>query len=206
MRRADASSKHDVGGSVYSRDVMVKTTNRPKLSSALTAEEFSSWYWLSEELQQFSRRAGISANGVKSVLTARVRAHLAGELFSEPTVRKLPVKQLTGDLEGDTLIPAGHRCTQHLRAWFTDQVGPSFRFDSAMRDFFAANTGDSTLGDALEHWRATRTDAPRPISEQFEYNRFTRAWRSAHPESDREELLAAWRDYRDKPMDQRSRA
>ena len=64
----------------------------------------------------------------------------------------------------------------------------------------------TTLGDALSHYRATRGSGPDDIDAQFEFNRFTRTWHDRHPGGDRAALLAAWRDYRARPVDERGRA
>ena len=104
------------------------------------------------------------------------------------------------------MIPAGQRCSQELRAWFKERIGPDFHFDAEMRAFFAGADGTQTLAGAVEHWHRTRGSVPGEIGTQFEYNRFTRAWHSAHPGGTREALLAAWTLYRSRPVDERGRA
>jgi len=179
--------------------------SRPPLGAALSAAEFVRWYWLKEELQAFARRLGIRAAGSKEVLTARIAATLAGTSFTEPRAVARGGRQLSGTLSAGTVIPKGQRCSQSVREWLVQQVGPSFHFDEAMRDFFEESDGTQTLGDAVKHWHATRDASPRSISAQFEYNRFTRAWHAAHPEGTREDLLSAWNDYRSRPIDERGR-
>lgn len=61
-----------------------------------------------------------------------------------------------------------------MRRWLTAAAGPSFRFDGAMREFFAAADGYTTLGDAVVHWHRTRSEPARAIDPQFELNRFSR--------------------------------
>lgn len=179
-------------------------SDRPALLADLPGSEFGRWYWLKKELEDFARSLGLSTAGSKTLLTARIRSHLDGTPFAEPPSRRAgPSAQLTGELSHRTVIPAGHRCTQPIRAWFEEQVGPAFRFDAAMRDFFAAANGTQTLADALAHWHARRDRGPQQIDGQFEYNRFTRAWRRDHPTGGRAELLAAWWNYRNRPIDAR---
>jgi hypothetical protein len=114
-----------------------------------------------------------------------------------------PGQQLAGSLHCRTIVPAGQRCSQVLRAWFQEEVGPGFRFDAPMREFFNAADGTTTLGDALAHWHSSRHDAPREISGQFEFNRFTRRWHREHPDGNRADLLSAWQVYRSLPRDER---
>lgn len=182
-------------------------SERPPLTRELTGAELLRWYWLKEELTRFARTLGIRATGSKELLTQRIAAYLDGRTFTEPAVvRTARSKQLSGVLAGHTVIPAGQRCSQVVRGWFIEQLGPSFRFDKAMRDFFASTDGTQTLTDALDHWYATRDMQQQDPGAQFEYNRFTRSWHEQHPDGSRQELLAAWREYRNRPIDERGRA
>lgn len=110
---------------------------------------------------------------------------------------------LTEPLTAATVIPAGQRCSQQLRAFFTAEIGAGCRFDAAMRYFIADGAG-RTLGDAIQHWHATHAEEPREIGAQFELNRFLRDWHAAHPGAGREAALAAWRDHRSRPVDGRA--
>ena len=184
------------------------TSSRPDPTASLDGREFLRWYWLKSELQQFARALGISATGRKEDITARIAAVLGGEP-APPPIRRAPRKsgqQLAGPVHAGTVVSAGQRCSQVLRAWFHAEVGPGFRFDEPMREFFTAADGTTTLGDALALWHSSRHGAPREISGQFEFNRFTRRWHREHPGGDRRDLLAAWQVYRSLPRDERRRA
>lgn len=182
-------------------------SGRPELTRQLSGAEFLRWYWLKDEVVGFARDLGLRASGPKDLVVRRVAAALDGVAYVEPAPARSPGgAQLAGDLSRDTVIPAGQRCSQAVRAWFVTQVGGGFAFDSPMRAFFAAADGTTTLGDALSHYRATRGSGPDDIDAQFEFNRFTRTWHDRHPGGDRAALLAAWRDYRARPVDERGRA
>lgn len=177
---------------------------RPSLSPSLTGAELRRWYWLKDELLAFARVIGVSTRGGKQELTARLAAALDGEPPQPPTSPSRPAAAaLAGPLTAATVIPAGQRCSQQLREFFTAEIGAGFRFDAAMRDFIADGAG-RTLGDATRHWHATRGDEPREIGAQFELNRFLRDWHAAHPGASREAALAAWRDHRSRPADGRT--
>lgn len=182
-------------------------SHRPPLDEGITGAEFGRWYWLKEELVVFARRLGIPASGSKQDLADRIRGRLDGEAVeATPVTSRRAGRQLSGTLSSDTVIPPGQRCSQAVREWLVREAGDRFHFDAPMRAFFADADGTTTLGDALAHYRSTRSAGPREIDAQFEYNRFTRAWRSAHPDRPRSELLAAWREYRDTPVGVRGRA
>lgn len=92
--------------------------------------------------------------------------------------------------------------SRHLREWFEAELGPGFRSDRHLREFLRGGAG-RTLGEAADHYLATR-DAPQAeIEPQLELNRFTRAWWAANPHGTREQLLEAWREYRDTPVELR---
>ncbi|HRL50096.1 MAG TPA: DUF6434 domain-containing protein [Propioniciclava sp.] len=186
---------------------MTSPKRRPTLSPDMSGAELRRWYWLRNELVDFARTLGVTTTGTKTLLTQRLAHALDGVPSTEPArTRQRRTAALSGSLTAQTVIPSGQRCSQPVRAWFTDQVGPGFRFDAPMREFFARSDGSTTLGDALEHYRSTREPTERSIDPQFEYNRFTRAWYSQHPGGSRDALLVAWARYRDRPVDERGRA
>ena len=174
--------------------------NRPALDAQLPAAEFRRWYWTVAELRAFAMQLGIPSTGVKAELNARIAAALSGEEL--PSAPRQQRNRLLPPLTRETVIPPGVVLSRELRDWFAAEIGPQFHSDQHMRDFMRQGSG-RTLGDAVDHWYATR-DAPRPeISGQFELNRFTRDWRAGNPDGTREELLAAWAQYRDTPADER---
>lgn len=181
--------------------------SRPPLSADLTEAEFLRWYWLKDELMSFAKGLDLRAGGSKDVLAARIAARLGGRQFVEPDpAPRANTAQLSGRLSAETLIPVGQRSSQVVRAWMLERIGATFHFDAAMRSFFAQSDGTKTMQDAVDHWYATRNTGVTHIDEQFEYNRFTRAWHTEHPGASRNELLAAWRKYRELPIDERGRA
>jgi hypothetical protein len=183
----------------------VTATERPALAPSLGPEEFRRWYWLKDELQAFARAQELSAAGSKDQLTERIAAFLGGAPLPPPEARpRSSGERLVPPLTIHTVIPAGHPCTQVLREFFVNALGPGFSFDAPMREFFAANDGTATLAAALDHWHATRGTAARPIGRQFELNRFSRDWHAAHPGGTRDQMLQAWKTHRSLPVDLRN--
>jgi hypothetical protein len=177
---------------------------RPPMTSALSAAELQRWYWLKTELVGLARALGVSPGGGKQELTARLAAALDGRPAPTPLVRSpAAARQLEGPLTPETVIPRGQRCSQQLRCFFTDEIGPGFRFDGPMRRFIAGGEG-RTLSEAVEHWRVTRSEPRGEIASQFELNRFLRNWHAANPNGRPTDALAAWRAYRSLPVDGRS--
>lgn len=179
-------------------------SSRPSLTTDLSEKEFLRWYWLKAELEVFAREIEVRATGSKELLAARISAALAGRIFEEQTPARRPQsRQLSAPLSHTTIVPAGQRSSQVVRAWMLEQIGPGFHFDAEMREFFAQSDGTKTMQNAVEHFYATRDLGNRSIDDQFEYNRFTRAWHLKYPSGSREELLEAWRAYRNTPSDER---
>lgn len=189
---------------------------RPTICAVHSGTELQRWYWLKTELIDLARARGVSPGGGKRDLTARLAAHLDGKPLPPPARRATAPgdggdtrladharpagKQLAGTLTTDTIIPAGQRSSQALRTFFTETIGPSFRFDGPMRDFIANGAG-RTLGDAVDHWHATRNRPRGEIAPQFELNRFTRAWHEAHPGGTHAQAIEAWQRHRALPRD-----
>lgn len=176
---------------------------RPDSRSLTSSSELLRWYWLKVELVELARQRGVSTSGGKADLTARLAASLDGTPPPPATRRTQSGRQLTGQLELDTTIPRGQRCSQHLREFLAQHVGPGFRFDEHMRAFVADGEG-RTLREAVQHWNDTRKLPPGEIAPQFELNRFLRAWREEHRGGSREDALEAWRQHRSMPVEARS--
>ena len=172
---------------------------RPPVETITSEDELRRWYWLRSDLVQLARTLRVSTAGSKPELTERLADVLAGRRRATPAERtsRAAAPPLPDSLDGTTMLPPGQRCTQQLRAHLEAVIGPGFRFDGPMRAFIS--TGGVTLDEVVAHWHATRDRGPDEIAPQFEYNRFTRAWRQAHPHGDREALLAAWWAHRDAP-------
>lgn len=183
--------------------VIVPEPARPGLSSVSSSSELARWYWTKDELAVECRRRGLAASGAKDHLIARLGARLDGAIPLSHAPRKPSTRQLSGPIDSATVIPTGQRCSQVLRAWFEEQIGPSFHFDAEMRDFVGESNGTRTLGDALEHWNATRTLSGREIGAQFELNRFLRKWHSQNPGRDHGEAVSAWKAHRALPIELR---
>ena len=173
---------------------------RPEPSTEIAPEDVERWYWTVAELRQIARDLGVPTGGRKAELAARVRAALAGESLPRPESRHRA--RLEGELTRDTVIPDGVVLSRHLRDWFVSELGEGFRADRHLRDFLRNGTGRN-LGEAADHYRATRDAPPAEIEPQFELNRFTRLWWKANPSGSREELNRAWREYREAPAELR---
>jgi hypothetical protein len=177
---------------------------RPSLTPALSGAELLRWYWLKEELVVLARTLGVGTGCGKADLTARLAATLDGVPPPPTAPRSVGVvaKQLSGTLTRDSVIPPGQRCSEHLRRFMVAAVGPGFRFDGPMRRFVAEGVG-RTLGEAVDHWWASRSEPKEEIAPQFELNRFVREWHRVHPGARRSDALAAWREHRALPIDRR---
>lgn len=176
---------------------------RPDLSSVHSSAELARWYWTKDELVIESRRRGLAASGAKVDLVARLGARLDGVTPPPRTPSRPTTRQLSAPIDSATVIPAGQRCSQLLRAWFTEHIGPGFHFDAEMRDFVGGSDGTRTLGEAVEHWVSTRNLGVREIGAQFELNRFLREWHAQNPLGDRAEAMRAWKAHRALPIELR---
>lgn len=149
---------------------------RPQLTKDINIEEFKQYYWLKEELQAFCRKYSISPTGSKIEITNRMEVFLRTGEIHQP-VRRTKVPKVEGTLSLDTVIMEGHRCSQQVRAFFKQTIGPQFHFSTFIQNYFKNNIGN-TYHDAVKAWNEEEERKKSPaykkvIGPQFEYNRFT---------------------------------
>lgn len=111
---------------------------RPTLGTNISAAAFQGFYWLKRELIAFCRENGLPTGGSKAKLTSRIRVFLnTGELPTPETPAKSKVRTTTmpDTFTRNTIIGSGWRCSQQLRAFFVEGIGPQFHFNEIMRTF-----------------------------------------------------------------------
>jgi SAP domain-containing new25/Domain of unknown function (DUF6434) len=181
------------------------TTERPALSSDLSSAEFLRWYWLKSELLQFARSHGVGTAGDKPALTQRIALFLAGADVpgqQKHAARMTVSTRIAEPSTLDTVIGARQAASQQLRAFFVQVIGHRFSYDIHMRTFLASDR-TKTLGEAVDHWYASRGSLKPETLPQLEFVRFTKAWHVSNPNSSQVECRAAWKRHRSLPVDQR---
>ena len=181
--------------------------------------DFLEFYWLKEELQRFCREQGLAPSGSKRVLEERIEHFLRTGRPMDPRpssdrpsaeARRLRSTPASG-LSMDTRAPRGFRCTQQVRAFFLEHLGPGFRFTVPLQRFIREHHG-VTFEKIAEEWRRQEAhtqagETPSEIAPQFEYNRFTRDY-FADPKNRRKtrhDCVEAWKRARARRGDRRYR-
>ena len=204
---------------------MTAPRQRPALSTKLTAGEVRRWYWMKHELLAFASELGLhDAHGLgKMQLTDRICAALDGAPMQpkqeagagivapargiKSVSNKRNVSRASGRLTNDLLIPGPPCMGTRVRDFMRSQIGPDFHFNGHMRTYLVQNAGVHTLGDAVVHYHATKHIKPKAIAPQFEYNRFSRAWKEGKMRAVDEytglTLREAWARYKEAPVDAR---
>jgi len=172
--------------------------SRPELTSTLSAQDFLDFYWLKKELLAFCRQQGLSTAGSKDELKKRIAHFLETGESLKPTQEPSKRAPMPDVFTRETVIGAGWRSSQTLRAFFEGEIGPQFHFNGVMRDFIKHGEG-KTLQEAIDAWEADRrSPSKKDIDSQFEYNRHMRAYFEAHPGATRAEAVKAWQEKRSK--------
>lgn len=176
------------------------TERRPPLTSALSPEDFRDFYWLKSELLDFCRVEGLRSSGSKIEIADRVEHYLRTGQAKEPERQTRPSSSFDwnrSELTTETVITDSYRNTRTVRAFFVEQLGPSFRFSVPFMAWMKSNAG-KTLGDAVEAWKQLKGEAasargPKNIAPQFEFNRYVRDFLADNPGRPRSEALACWK-------------
>ena len=105
-------------------------TMRPELKRDLPINEFTDFYWLKTELQQFCRENNMSPSGYKMELSKRIEVFLTTgntQKSKSPSKRRSSSKT-QAPLTLDTVIGENHRCSQEVRAFLKKPFIPRFIF------------------------------------------------------------------------------
>jgi hypothetical protein len=185
--------------STYDLDV----AERPELTAAMSAAEFQRWYWLKAELTAFTRSLQLPTSGSKPELASRIARHLDARPMRPQTRRATVSRTLPEPLTLHTAIGPHQAATRQLRSFFEATIGTRFTYDIHMRTFLASAT-TKTLGEAVDHWHATRK-APKPETlPQLEFVRFSKRWYRANPTGTPSGCRVAWKHERSLPAEQRT--
>lgn len=169
--------------------------DRPELNRDISETDFRTFYWLKRELIDFCRRHGLPTSGSKFDLTDRIATFLStGNVPQKNTKQARVSDNMPEQFTRDTVIGPNWRCSQHLRAFFVQEIGPRFHFNGVMREFIKQGQG-KTLQEAIDVWYQEKEN-PRPekeIAPQFEYNRHIREFFKKHPGKTLQDAIAAWK-------------
>ncbi len=183
---------------------------RPELSDVSAPEHLTRWYWTRAELADIARRHSVSTRGVKSELVERLvnaLSHGNGDAGAASCEvgrkgRLAGRERLTPPFDAHMSVPPGQPITRELRVWLTAKLGRRVRVTQQMRDFMKG-PGGGTLADLLA--LAEQPQSQREIPEQFELNRFMRVVSAERPDMTHNERLAAWREFRRRPLEERTK-
>lgn len=148
-----------------------------KLHQDMSVADFKAYYRMKDDLIKFARRLGLSADGYKPELTARIERRLRGlPVPKDPKQSKGP-RDSDKPLSRSTTV-VNYRSDEKTRAFFTRQIGPHFHFTSHVNQYRLTHE-NLTYGDLIDEWVAEyeRRKSPgykAPIASHGEYNRHIR--------------------------------
>lgn len=173
---------------------------RPELNKDISIEDFNDFYWLKQELIDFCKTVGINTSSGKIEIADRIRHYIqTGEV---PQVTRRRPKSSSGfnwdsdPLTKRTVITDNYKNGEHVRRFFTSEIGPHFSFNVIFMKWMRENVG-KTLEDAIAAWNhiyELKKD-PNFVSEidpQFEYNRYLRAFLKDNPNLSSKDAMRNW--------------
>jgi hypothetical protein len=173
---------------------------RPKLNKEILIKDFQEFYWLKEELVQFCRNYGLKTSGGKREIEKRIIKYIeTGEITDKKEKHKIKVKSKfdwnNSILTLDTLITDNYKNTENVRTFFQQIIGKKFKFNVKFMNWMKTSNG-KTLRDAVSEWnriKNLKSDGPKEIAPQFEYNTYLRDFLADNPRSKREIGIKLWR-------------
>ena len=169
---------------------------RPKLDMQISAADFTAYYWLKDELLDFCRQQGLSTAGPKIELTERITIFLDTGEKTRPTSKSRQQGKMPTQFTRDTVIGRGWRCSQALRAFFEQEIGPQFRFNGVMRDLIKSDGVGKSLQQAIDAWHLAQSQprTEKKIAPQFEYNAHIREFMKQNSGTSLQDAIAAWKE------------
>ena len=176
---------------------------RPELNSAISLEDFQSFYWQKTELVSFCRANGISAPGGKIEIAGRIEQYIATGKVMPASPKPVAISKFdwkNSELHLNTKLTDNYKNTENVRAFMTLHIGPHFKFNTEFMNWTKANAG-KCLADAIDEWKRIYTlqknkEHKSEIAPQFEYNRFIRDFLSANPGKCLKDAIARWNQIR----------
>ncbi|QXE02684.1 DUF6434 domain-containing protein [Terribacillus sp. DMT04] len=155
---------------------------RPELTRATNADAFLDYYWLKEELIHFCRENDLPVSGSKMEISAKIEHFLRHHMAEQQPAKKRPrnKKRANQPLSRSTIITENHRCSQDVRIFLKQEIGPHFHFSTHIQQYFQSNAGN-TYQDAIDAWHEEEKKhqqyaaTKKIIAPRSEYNRFIRA-------------------------------
>ncbi|WP_282043460.1 DUF6434 domain-containing protein [Winogradskyella flava] len=178
----------------------MKIEQRPKLTSKTLVKDFNDFYWYKEELVAFCRIENLNKKGSKLELAEQIEHYLSTgkkKSFSEKPKITSTFDWNSEQLYRTTLITDSYKNTENVRAFFTEHIGPKFKFNVKFMNWMKTAAGKS-LEDAIEQWdiiasKNKSNKNVKQIAPQFEYNRYIRDFLKDNLDRTRKDAITCWK-------------
>ena len=160
---------------------------RPDIYDIKSGKELQRWYWLKAELVAHCQALEIPYTGSKLTITERLAHFLDTGKIAQPKRWRAQssFNWARAELQPDTMITDSYRNGPNVRRFFSEHIGPRFRFNIAFMQWMKTNVG-KTLADAVDAWEAIEQEQKTagfkskiPASNQ--YNQYLRDFFAANP-------------------------
>jgi hypothetical protein len=172
---------------------------RPLIGEHDCSATFRDWYYLKEELTAFALQNGISAQGGKADIEARIAAYL-DDVQPPQAMPKRPKSKFdwaNAPLSLETKITDNVSFGPNFRRFMKQKIGKKFVCNSDFMDWVRTKSG-ATLADAITVWHAlearkTDPDFETTIRPHNQYNQFTRDFLKDNPSMTLTDCRRVWK-------------
>lgn len=183
-------------------------SNRPKLNTKISIQDFKDFYWYKEELIDFCRSENLDKRGGKIELVNRIEKFLETGKREPSLVTVSKTSRFDWNAEKltiETEITDNYLNTENVREFFKNQIGDKFKFNVKFMNWMKLAQG-RTLGDAIAQWisitNEMRTDkSHKQIAPQFEYNTYIRDFMKDNSDKTLQDAINCWKIKKSKPGD-----
>jgi hypothetical protein len=178
-----------------------KQMDRPNLDKNISVKDFNEFYWLKQELIDFSKTIGISTSGGKIEISDSIRLFLSTGKVTKTETKQIKsiskFKWKNEKLTRETIITDNYKNGENVRNFFVKEIGSHFTFNVIFMKWIKENIGKN-LGNAITEWNRIYDlkkdkNYVSVIDPQFEYNRYMRAFLNDSPELSSKDAMKYWK-------------
>ena len=172
-------------------------TNRPKLDSNISLDDYLNYYWLKKELVEFCNEIGIDSDGWKLDIHNRIVNYLSNHVIQK---KEAPKKETRSgeihEISLSTVVTKSFKRNPQTTAFFKS-IDSRFHYSVRLNQFIRETIGNITYQDIMnecnkEYELKKKGIKTTPALPQCEYNQFVKDYLEDNKDRTFKDAVSAW--------------